>query len=171
VLGSGFISNTDNLWRILEDVMDASWSVTKSMTKLTQCHGVWTSYRASYPTLRIYDEIWQFVMDAVWSMMKSENVMWISSCITRFLVVQPDRNQAKPTNLQGRSKRWPTRGQAETWQKRASRRSRRREKKRASLLTVQNRAQVHRKPTRDLVPFSPRGSSLDLSIQGSKANS
>jgi hypothetical protein len=25
-----------------------------------------------------------------------------------------------------------------------------------SLLTVQNRAQVHRKPTGDLVPFSPR---------------
>jgi hypothetical protein len=37
----------------------------KSMTKLAQRHGVWTSYRASYPTLRIYDEIWQFVMDAV----------------------------------------------------------------------------------------------------------
>jgi hypothetical protein len=85
---SGFISNTSNLWRILDVVMDASWSLTKSMTKLTQCHGVWTSYRASYPTLRIYDEIWQFVMDAVWSMTKSENVMWISSWITRFFVVK-----------------------------------------------------------------------------------
>jgi hypothetical protein len=31
--------------------------VTKSMMKLAQRHGVWTSYRASYPTLRIYDEI------------------------------------------------------------------------------------------------------------------
>jgi hypothetical protein len=67
--------------------MDASWSVTKCMTKLAQRHGVWTSYWASYPTLRIYDEIWQFVMDAVWSMTKSENVMWISSWITRFFVV------------------------------------------------------------------------------------
>jgi hypothetical protein len=37
----------------------------KSMMKLAQCHGVWTSYRASYPTLRIYDEILQFIMDAV----------------------------------------------------------------------------------------------------------
>jgi hypothetical protein len=36
------------------------------------------------------------------------------------------------------------------------------------LLTVQNRAQVHRKPTGDLVPFHQGGSSLDLSIQGSK---
>jgi hypothetical protein len=35
---------------------------------------------------------------------------------------------------------------------------------------VQNRAQVHRKPTGDLVPFSPRRFSLDLSIQGSEAN-
>jgi hypothetical protein len=39
------------------------------------------------------------------------------------------------------------------------------------LLTVQNRAQVHRKLTGDLVPFHQEGSSLDLSIQGSEANS
>jgi hypothetical protein len=39
------------------------------------------------------------------------------------------------------------------------------------LLTVQNRAQVRRKPTCDLVPFHQGGSSLDLSIQGSEANS
>jgi transposase InsO family protein len=39
------------------------------------------------------------------------------------------------------------------------------------LLTVQNRAQVHRKPTSDLVPFHQGGSSLDLSIQGSETNS
>jgi hypothetical protein len=38
------------------------------------------------------------------------------------------------------------------------------------LLTVQNRAQVHRKPTGDLVPFSLRRVLLDLSIQGSEAN-
>jgi hypothetical protein len=38
------------------------------------------------------------------------------------------------------------------------------------LLTVQNRAQAHRKPTGDLVPFSPRRVLLDLSIQGSEAN-
>jgi hypothetical protein len=38
------------------------------------------------------------------------------------------------------------------------------------LLTVQNRAQVHRKPTGDLVPFHQGGSSLDLSIQGLEAN-
>jgi hypothetical protein len=67
--------------------MDAVWSVTKSMTKLAQRHSVWTSYGASYPTLRIYDDIWQFVMDAVWSMTKSENVMRISSWITRFFLV------------------------------------------------------------------------------------
>jgi hypothetical protein len=28
------------------------------MTKLAQRHSVWTSYRASYPTLLIYDEFW-----------------------------------------------------------------------------------------------------------------
>jgi hypothetical protein len=39
------------------------------------------------------------------------------------------------------------------------------------VLTVKNRDQVHRKPTGDLMPFSPRRSSLDLSIQGSEANS
>jgi hypothetical protein len=39
------------------------------------------------------------------------------------------------------------------------------------LLTVQNRAQVHRKPTGDLVLFHQGGFSLDLSIQGSEANS
>jgi hypothetical protein len=39
------------------------------------------------------------------------------------------------------------------------------------LLTLQNHAQVHCKPTADLVPFHQGGSSLDLSIQGSKANS
>jgi hypothetical protein len=27
------------------------------MTKLTQRHSIWTSHRASYPTLVIYDEI------------------------------------------------------------------------------------------------------------------
>jgi hypothetical protein len=27
------------------------------MTKLVQCHSVWASYRATYPTLLIYDEI------------------------------------------------------------------------------------------------------------------
>jgi hypothetical protein len=67
--------------------MDALWSVTKSVTKLSQRHSVWTSHRASYLALWIYDEIWQFVMYAVWSMTKSENVMWISSWITRFFVV------------------------------------------------------------------------------------
>jgi hypothetical protein len=40
-----------------------------------------------------------------------------------------------------------------------------------SRLLVQNRVEVHRKHPCDLVPFSPRGSSLDLSIQGSEANS
>jgi hypothetical protein len=40
-----------------------------------------------------------------------------------------------------------------------------------SLLAVQNRVQVHCKPTGDLVPFHQGGSSLDLSIQGSEANS
>jgi hypothetical protein len=44
-----------------------------------------------------------------------------------------------------------------------------REKK--GFLTVQNRAQVHRKPKGDLVPFHQGGSSLDFSIQGSEANS
>jgi hypothetical protein len=39
-----------------------------------------------------------------------------------------------------------------------------------ALLTAQNRAQVHRKPMGDLVPFHQGGSSLDLSIQGSEAN-
>jgi hypothetical protein len=39
--------------------------VGRIMTKLTQRHSVWTSYRASYPTLRIYDEILLFVMDVV----------------------------------------------------------------------------------------------------------
>jgi hypothetical protein len=70
--------------------MDAMWSVTKYMTKLAERHSVWTSYRASYPALRIYDEIWLFVMDAVWSMMKSKNVMRISSWIKGFLVVRLD---------------------------------------------------------------------------------
>jgi hypothetical protein len=28
------------------------------MMKLVQRHSVWTSYRASYPTLLIYDEFW-----------------------------------------------------------------------------------------------------------------
>jgi hypothetical protein len=67
--------------------MDALWSVTKSMTKLTQRHSVWTSYWASYPALPIYDEIWVFVMDVVWSVTKSENIMGISSWIKGFLVV------------------------------------------------------------------------------------
>jgi hypothetical protein len=31
------------------------------MTKLVQCHSVWTSYRASYPTLLIYDEFWMLL--------------------------------------------------------------------------------------------------------------
>jgi hypothetical protein len=31
--------------------------VGRIMTKLTQRHSVWISYRASYPTLRIYDKI------------------------------------------------------------------------------------------------------------------
>jgi hypothetical protein len=53
-------------------------------------HSVWTSYRASYPALRIYDEIWLFVMDAVWSMTKSKYVMRISSWIKGFLVVVND---------------------------------------------------------------------------------
>jgi hypothetical protein len=39
------------------------------------------------------------------------------------------------------------------------------------LLTVPNCAQVHRKPSSDLVPFHQGGFSLDLSIQGSEANS
>jgi hypothetical protein len=85
----GLNINTANLWRNMHVVMDAVWSVTKSMTKLTQRHSVWTSYRASYPALPIYDEIWVFVMDVVWSVMKSENVMGISSWIKRFLVVSP----------------------------------------------------------------------------------
>jgi hypothetical protein len=88
-LHTGFISNTINLWQNLIVVMDAVWSVMKSMTKLAQCHSVWTSYRASYPTLPIYDEIWVFVMDVVWSVTKSENVMGISSWIKGFLVVEP----------------------------------------------------------------------------------
>jgi hypothetical protein len=61
--------------------------MTKSVTKLAQRHSVWTSYRASYPTLRIYDEIWLFVMDVVWSVTKSENIMGILSWIKGFLVV------------------------------------------------------------------------------------
>jgi hypothetical protein len=45
--------------------MDVVRSVTKSMKKLAQRHNDWTSYRASYPVMRIYDEIQLFVMDAV----------------------------------------------------------------------------------------------------------
>jgi hypothetical protein len=83
----GFISSTANPWRNLMVVIDAVWSLTKSMTKLAQRHSIWTSYRASYPALRIYDEIWLFVMDAMWSMTKSKNVMRISSWIKGILVV------------------------------------------------------------------------------------
>jgi hypothetical protein len=61
--------------------------VTKSVTKLAQSHSVWTSHRASYPALRICDEIWLFVIDTLWSMTKSKNVMRISSWIKGFLVV------------------------------------------------------------------------------------
>jgi hypothetical protein len=32
--------------------------VGRIMTKLAHRHSLWTSYRASYPTLLIYDEIW-----------------------------------------------------------------------------------------------------------------
>jgi hypothetical protein len=45
--------------------------VDRIMTKLAQRRSVWTSYRASYPTWQIYDEIWLFVIDVVWSAMKS----------------------------------------------------------------------------------------------------
>jgi hypothetical protein len=84
---SGFISNTANLWRNLTVVMDVVWSMTKSVTKLAQRHSVWTSYRASYPALRIHDEICLFVMDVVWLVTKLENIMGISSWIKGFLVV------------------------------------------------------------------------------------
>jgi hypothetical protein len=66
-------------WSMTKFDCDEVWSVRKSMTKLAQRHSVWTSYRVSYPALPICDEIWLFVMDAVWSMTKLKNIMWISS--------------------------------------------------------------------------------------------